>query len=118
VDQEDLLDFELLNLRFFVLSALGFVDTLPIDSSLPSASLVSSPHSRFLHDQQLGVCGIDFKSSVRFGTECQKILRNRFGIGSVWNFTNSVERFGIKISLHQLGNKLMWWMDDGSVKSM
>jgi len=54
---------------------------------------------RRLLQYKLGVCGIDFQSSVRFGTECQYILRNRFGTefykvrGAVRN------RFGIKISL-------------------
>ena len=45
-------------------------------------------------------------------------LRKWFGIGSVRNFTNCVQRFGIKISLHQLGNKLMWMMENGSLMSM
>ena len=34
----------------------------------------------YMDRSRVGVCGIDFQSSVRFGTECQKIVRNRFGI--------------------------------------
>jgi len=45
----------------------------------------------------LGVCGIDFQSSVRFEMECQKILRNQFSAelnkvsGTVQNQSSAVE---------------------------
>ena len=53
----------------------------------------------------LGVCGIDFQSSVRFGTECQKIVRNRFGT-EFNKFRGTVRnRFGIKVRMRHLCNE-------------
>ena len=48
--------------------------------------------SIFLADlYEVGVCGIAFQSSIRFGTEC----RTFFGTSSVRNLTNSAELFRI-----------------------
>ena len=47
--------------------------------------------SRRFYRRGVGVCGIAFQNSVRFGMGCQKF----FGIGSVQNLTNSADWLGI-----------------------